>query len=59
MILYNVKIYTALLQFSFLNVTFPSTFQFLIIFGMGFDVLTLVTIHNVVWVNTPYSLVHT
>jgi len=48
MILYNVKIYTALLQFSFLNVTFPSTFQFLIIFGMGFDVLTLVTIHNVV-----------
>ena len=34
--------------FSFLNVTFPSTLQFLKIFGMGLDVLTVVKIHNVV-----------
>jgi len=32
-------------------------FQFLIIFGMGLEVLTVVRIHNVVWVRTPYSLV--
>jgi len=38
---------------------FPSTFQFLIIFGMGFEMLTVVRIHNVVWVRTSYSLVHT
>ena len=54
-----MKIYTALLQFSFPNVTFPSTFQFLIIFGTGFEVLTVVRIHNVVWVTTLYSLVYT
>ena len=42
-----------------LPVTFPPTFQFLIIFGMGFEVLTVVRIHNVVWVRTTYSLVHT
>jgi len=40
-------------------VTFPSTFQFLIIFGTGFEVLTVVRICNVAWVRTPYSLVHT
>jgi len=34
-------------------------FQFLIIFGTGFEVLTVVRIHNVDWVRTPYSLVHT
>jgi len=55
---YYVKIYTALLQFCFPNVTFPSTIQFLIMFGMGFEVLTMFRIHNVVWVRTPYSLVH-
>jgi len=38
---------------------FPSTFQFLIIFGMGFEVLTVERIHTVVWVTTPYSLVRT
>jgi hypothetical protein len=43
----------------FHNVTFPSTFQFLIIFGTGFEVLTVVRIHNVVWVRTSYSLLHT
>ena len=45
---YYMKIYTALPQFSFPNVTFPSTFQFLIIFGTGLEVLTVVRIHNVV-----------
>jgi len=45
---YCMKIYTALLQYSFPNVTFPSTFQFSIIFGMGFEVLTVMRIHNVV-----------
>jgi hypothetical protein len=45
---YYVKIYTALLQFSFPIVTFPSTFQFLKILGMRFEVLTMVKIHNVV-----------
>ena len=45
---YCMKIYTALLQFSFPNVTFPSTFQFLVIFGTGFEVLTEVRIRNVV-----------
>jgi len=44
---YYVKIYIAVLQFSFPNVTFPSAFQFLIIFGMGFEVITMLRIHNV------------
>jgi hypothetical protein len=52
---YHLNIYTALPQFSFTNVTFPLTFQFLIIFGTGFVVLTMARIHNVVWVRTPYS----
>ena len=52
---YYLNIYTALPQFSFTNVTFPLTFQFLIIFGTGFVVLTMARIHNVVWVRTPYS----
>jgi len=56
---YYVKVYTPLLQCSFPNVTFPSTLQFLIIFGTGFEVLTMVRIHNVVWVRTPYSMIHT
>jgi len=38
---------------------FPSLLQsFLILFGTRFEVLTVVTIHNVVWVMTPYSLLH-
>jgi len=45
---YYVQIYTTLLQFSFPKVIFPSIFQFLIIFGTGFEVLTVVRIHNVV-----------
>jgi len=45
---YCVTIYTAFLLFSFPNVTYPSTFQFLILFGMGFEVLTVVRIRNVV-----------
>ena len=48
MILNKVSIYTAVLQFSFPNVTYPSMFQFLIIFGTGFEVLTVVRNHNVV-----------
>jgi hypothetical protein len=39
--------------------TLPSTFHlFFIFFGTGFEVLTVVRIHNAVWVRTPYSLVH-
>jgi hypothetical protein len=30
---------------------------FFIFFGAGFEVLTVVRMHNVVWVNTPCSLV--
>jgi hypothetical protein len=49
---------TALLQPTFLNVTFPSTLQlFLLFFATRFEVLTLVRIHNAVWVRTPHSLV--
>jgi len=55
---YCVTIYTVLLWFNFPYVTFPSMFQFLIIFGTGFEVLTVVRIRNVVWVRTPYGLVH-
>jgi len=40
-------------------VTFPLTFQFLIIFGMGFEVFTVERIHNMVWVRISHSLVHT
>jgi hypothetical protein len=40
-------------------VTFPSKFQFSVIFGTGFEVLTVLRICSVVWVRTPYSLVHT
>jgi len=36
-----------------------TNYQFSINFGMGFDVLTMVRMHNVVWVRTPYSVVHT
>ena len=42
---YYVKLYTALLLFSFPNVTFLSMFQFLVTFGMGFEVLTVERIH--------------
>jgi hypothetical protein len=31
---------------------------FLILFGTGFKVLTVVRINNAVWVRTSYSLVH-
>ena len=44
---YSVK-NTVILFSSFPNVTFPSTFQFLIILGTGFEVLTVVRIRNVV-----------
>ena len=55
---YCVNIYTALVLFSFYNVTFPSMFQFLIINGMGFEVLTVGRIYNVVSVRTQCNLVH-
>ena len=45
---YYVKKNTLNLFFSFPNVTFPATFQFLIIFGAGFEVFTVVGIRNVV-----------
>jgi len=45
---YYVKKNTVILFFSFPNVTFPSTFPVLILFGMGFEVLTVVRICNVV-----------
>jgi len=56
---YYVKIILLFYNSVFPSVTFPSTFQFLIIFGTGFEELTVVRICNVVWVRTPYSLVHT
>jgi hypothetical protein len=38
---------------------FPSMLHlFFVFFGTGFEVLTVVRIHIVVWVRTPYSLVH-
>ena len=46
---------SSITQFS--RVTSP--LMFLIIFGTGFEVLTVVSIHNVVWVMTPYSLLRT
>jgi hypothetical protein len=27
-------------------------------FGTGFEVLTVMSIHNVIWVRLPYNLVH-
>jgi hypothetical protein len=33
-------------------------FQFLIIFGKGFGALTVMRIHDVVWIRTLYSLLH-
>jgi hypothetical protein len=51
--------HTALVSFCFPNLTFPSMLQlFLLVFGTGFEVLTVVKINNVVWVRTLYSLVH-
>ena len=50
--------HTALVSFCFPNLTFPSTLQFLLFFGIGFEVLTVVKINNVVWVRTLYCLVH-
>jgi len=47
---------SSIIQFP--NVIFPSTFQFLTIFGTGIELLTVERIHNVVWVRTAYSLVH-
>jgi hypothetical protein len=38
---------------------FPATLHlFFIIFGTGFEVLTVVRIYNAVCVRAPYSLVH-
>jgi len=54
----TVKLNT-ILEFSFPSVTFPSTFQlFLTFLGTGFEMFTVVRIHNVVWVRTLYNLVH-
>jgi hypothetical protein len=40
-------------------VTFPSILPlFFIFFGTRFEVLTVVRVHNAVWVKTPCSLVH-
>jgi hypothetical protein len=53
------KTHTALLEFIFPNVTFPSTLQlFLIFFGAGLEVLTVVRIPNGDCVRTSYSVVH-
>jgi len=47
------------LYFSFLNVTFPSTHQLLLMLrGTEFEVLTLVRTHNAIWVWKTNSLVH-
>jgi hypothetical protein len=47
------------LEFNFPNMIFPSTlYLFFIFFGTGFEVLTVVRIHNAVWVRTPFCLIH-
>jgi hypothetical protein len=38
--------------------TFWSTFQFLILCGTGFEVLTVAVIHYAFWVRTAYGVVH-
>jgi len=39
--------------------TFPLTFKLSLIFsGTGFEVLTVMRIHNAVWVRSSYGLVH-
>jgi len=43
---------------SFFPVWRPSTFQFIIFFGTGFEVHAEARIHNVVCIRTVYSLVH-
>ena len=45
---YYLKNILLLYNSFFPPVTFPSMFQFLIIFGTGFEVLTVLRIHNVV-----------
>jgi len=50
---------TTILEFSFPSVILLSAFQlFLIFLGTGFEMFTVVRIHNVVWVWTPCNLVH-
>jgi hypothetical protein len=47
------------LSFSFPNVTLPTIHQlFLIFFGTGFEVFTVVGINRVVWVRTSCSLIN-
>jgi hypothetical protein len=57
---YSVFIkHTALLYFSLPNMTFPSTLHLFFTFvGPGFEVFTVLRIHNAVWVRILSSLVH-
>jgi hypothetical protein len=52
------KKHTAFLQFCFPSMTFWPTFQFLILCGTGFEVLTVAVIHYTFWVRTAYGVVH-
>ena len=53
----NIPYYPSIIQFSQSDI--PSVLQlFLIFFGTGFEVSTVVRIHNVVWVRMLYSLVY-
>ena len=36
----------------------PVLLLFLLFFGKGFEVLTVMSIHNVIWVRSVYFLVH-
>jgi len=36
----------------------PALQQLLLLFGTGFEVLTVMCIHNGTWVRSPYNLVH-
>jgi hypothetical protein len=54
----SLKYVMHFLQFSFPNMTFPSTLHLFFIFlGTGFEVLTVVRIHSAVCDRTPCSLV--
>jgi len=54
-----VSVKNILFLHSFPSVTSAFTVQlFLIFVGTEFEVLTVVSIHNVVWMWTPYSLAH-
>ena len=55
---YVKKIYcSSIIQFSQCDISI--NVSVLNNFGTGFEVLTVVRNHNVVWDRTPYSLVHT